>query len=323
MQLNIFKTKLFAVLILILLCGETNIALAGDYRMYFTQPMSILVNGTGTTPVATNMFTTQSQDSQSPNDIGDPGMKYGLTYPSGSAGAVVINGNTAYPVKGVPGLYYSLGLSVNGGDITYAPNSAYSAFFYPNNPDKPALYTAYEIFTTYAGTTIQPGTYQINQTAGYFSGQMKGALSAFPYGTIYNTNTITVTASTCQLQTPRDISIQWPSMSPSEVQSYSAEVKPAAIQTICQADNINILVTVSSSNGSNDAANGIVNTNKANLGLKLTWASDGQPVILDQQRDFGRGLTRDFTINAQPVGTGGGISGGDFTSDVTVTFEYR
>lgn len=143
---------------------------------------------------------------------------------------------------------------------------------------------------------------------------------------IYFSANITITQSTCSIATAHDMAFVWLSLSPSQIANGSAETQTAPITMSCTGNAVPVAVTVSSNTGSYDAANGLIKTDKANLGLKLTWAGSGRPVALDSAFEFPSTgePTEDFSVNAQPVALGGGaINAGDFSATVTVSFDYH
>lgn len=137
-----------------------------------------------------------------------------------------------------------------------------------------------------------------------------------------------VANSTCQIITAHNMAFVWTSLSPSEISNGSAESKTAPVTMQCSnAGGIEpVAVTFTSSGGTYDAAQGIVKTNLANLGLQLTWASNGQPVVMDKEITFPAlsTSTEDLSVNAKPVQLGStSVGGGSFSTQVTMNVEYR
>jgi type 1 fimbria pilin len=180
---------------------------------------------------------------------------------------------------------------------------------------------------------IVPGVYSLNTEIGrLYSQQDNGSIFSGSFAvtdSIYLNTTLTVLASSCLLQTPRNIAIAWPTLTPSVIKNNAAESKVANIVVGCEDNNSHpMTVTVTGSEGNESVANGIVKTSTKDLGLQLSWVNNGQPIPLSQPMDINPGaagnLTQDFSIAAKPVATGNGhISAGDFSSNVTVTFEYH
>ncbi len=169
------------------------------------------------------------------------------------------------------------------------------------------------------------GSFVVNQKIA----DVKGCLNSEAYGTLNISNmTITISDSACAIATSHNMAFIWPSVSPSQLQNGSAEIMNAPVRMDCSnsGGTYPVAVTFSSKNGNYDAANGIVKTNHENLGLQLTWASTGKPIPQGTEIDFPgtSNLSEDFSVNAKPVQTGSGvITGGDFSTSVTMSIEYR
>ncbi len=145
---------------------------------------------------------------------------------------------------------------------------------------------------------------------------------------IYLTSlTLVITKETCAVTTSHDMAFYWTDLTPNEISNGNAQIKNAPISLSCNNSNVGPLqVTITSSQGANSVANGVINTDLLNLGIKLTWASNGLPVALETPIDFpaATSSTEDLSINAQPVQTGSGTVGaGDFSTAVTMNIEYR
>lgn len=150
---------------------------------------------------------------------------------------------------------------------------------------------------------------------------------------LYLNLTFNVSNSSCLITTPHNAIFNWPGISPSEIRNGSVPVQTAPVTMSCSSSGAEemitrpVAITFTSTDGSADAANGIIKTDKANLGLKLTWHSNGQPVQLDKVNEFPAvaAKTVDFSVDAQPVALNSPntISGGSFATTVTMTVEYR
>ncbi len=136
-----------------------------------------------------------------------------------------------------------------------------------------------------------------------------------------------ITKETCAVTTSHDMAFYWTDLTPNEITNGNSQIKSAPISLSCNNSNVGPLqVTITSSQGANSVANGVINTDLLNLGIKLTWASNGLPVALETPIDFpaATSSTEDLSINAQPVQTGSGTVGaGDFSTAVTMNIEYR
>lgn len=150
----------------------------------------------------------------------------------------------------------------------------------------------------------------------------------------YNLNiNLNVSNSSCLITTPHDAVFNWPGISPSEIRNGSVAVQTAPVTMSCTSSAKEgvvarpVAITFTSSNGSQDAANGIIKTDKENLGLQLTWHSNGQPIAQDKVIEFPAiaSATEDFSVDAKPVLINGTqqITGGSFATTVTMSVEYR
>lgn len=145
--------------------------------------------------------------------------------------------------------------------------------------------------------------------------------------------TFNVSNSSCLITTPHDAVFNWPGISPSEIRNGSVAVQTAPVTMTCTNSGEEgviarpVAITFTSSNGSEDAANGIIKTDKENLGLQLTWHSNGQPIPQDKVIEFPAlaSATEDFSVDAKPVAINGTqqITGGSFATTVTMSVEYR
>ncbi|POZ17535.1 hypothetical protein C3Z09_07325 [Lelliottia aquatilis] len=189
-------------------------------------------------------------------------------------------------------------------------------------PDKSQLIVS--LATQNSGTKFT-GTFSIYTQIGSINACNDGSNS---FGRIVINMTVTVSNSTCEISTSHNMAFFWPSLSPSSIQNGSAEMKNAPVRMDCTnaTGAFPVAVTFNSTNGSYDAANGIVKTNHENLGLQLTWANTGKPIPQNTEIDFPAtsNMSEDFSVNAIPVQLGSGeITGGDFSTSVTMSIEYR
>ena len=138
--------------------------------------------------------------------------------------------------------------------------------------------------------------------------------------------TIIINSATCTVSTAHDMNFTWPQLSPSQIENGSAEVKNAPISMSCSTTDENkpVTVTVTSANGYANASDGVINTNKSNLGIKLTWADSGEAIPLNKGLLMNAYNGSNFSINAKPVSTSSEkISAGDFETTVTISFDYH
>lgn len=144
---------------------------------------------------------------------------------------------------------------------------------------------------------------------------------------IYLSGTLTIAKTACNISTAHDMNYTWTPLSPSQIANGSAPVKKAPITMTCVGSSVPVTVTVTSSNGYADTQQGIIKTDMANLGVKLTWAKNDLPVLLNTAIDVPASseTTQDFSINALPVTSTGNtkVNGGDFNSTVTLAFDYH
>ncbi|NLS56146.1 fimbrial protein [Hafnia alvei] len=138
--------------------------------------------------------------------------------------------------------------------------------------------------------------------------------------------TIIINSATCAVSTAHDMNFTWPQLSPSQIENGSAEVKNAPIGMSCSTTDEKkpVTVTVTSANGYANASDGVINTNKSNLGIKLTWADSGEVIPLNKGLLMNAYNESNFSINAKPVSTSSKkISAGDFETTVTISFDYH
>lgn len=144
---------------------------------------------------------------------------------------------------------------------------------------------------------------------------------------VYLSGTLTIAKTACNISTAHDMNYTWTPLSPSQIANGSAPVKKAPITMTCVGSAVPVTVTVTSSNGYADTQQGIIKTDMANLGVKLTWAKNDLPVLLNTAIDVPASseTTQDFSINALPVTSTGNtkVNGGDFNSTVTLAFDYH
>ncbi|WP_279204677.1 fimbrial protein [Obesumbacterium proteus] len=144
---------------------------------------------------------------------------------------------------------------------------------------------------------------------------------------VYVSGYVTVARTACHISTGHDMIYTWTPLSPSQIGNGSAPVKNTPITMKCVGATVPVTVTVTSSNGYADSQQGVIKTNMENLGVKLTWARNGFPVLLNTAIEFPASseTTTDFSINALPVTTTSNmkVNGGDFDAMVTVAFDYH
>lgn len=140
---------------------------------------------------------------------------------------------------------------------------------------------------------------------------------------------INVANSSCQIITQHNLAYFWTSISPSEIANGSVPSKLAEITMSCSNGGgaSPVAVTFTSTHGSYDAENGIIKTDHADLGMQLVWGKNGQPIPMDKVIEFPAiaSSTEDFSVSAKPVKLreAGAIAGGEFSTMVTMTIEYR
>jgi len=137
--------------------------------------------------------------------------------------------------------------------------------------------------------------------------------------------TVNLIATSCVVDTDKTIDIRWDALTSKDIINNLAEEKVATIGVTCNSSQTPIKISVASGNGSYDAAGGIAKTSRDNLGLKLTWQDNGQPVDLSTARkDTLYTNSKNYNIVAKPVRyNDGAIALGEFANTVTVNFEYR
>lgn len=311
-------------------------ALAFPY-VYFTTPFNVLINSAGKSIDNSNVFSTVAHlDAFNPGE--DPGpYQYCMRVNTTDGTTKTIDGRPAYKLTAtgtgvIPNVWFSLGIRENGTD-TYATlnNTRSTMVCVPpfTNSNIPQDITLVLVISTQGNKAATPGTYQLSSIVGnlYLYGESDG--TSIDRGFVEIDTSLTITSSACSVQTSRDISVAWPSLTPSDIKNNAADNKPTTITVACEDTNSHpMTVTVTGSNGSSNSDSGIVNTSAKDLGLQLTWASNDQPIPLGEPISFDPGADgkkkQDLSIAAKPVATGdGNIPAGDFATDVTVTMEYR
>ncbi|PKA28644.1 hypothetical protein CWR41_01335 [Cedecea lapagei] len=136
--------------------------------------------------------------------------------------------------------------------------------------------------------------------------------------------TVNLRVTACLVTTDKNYDLRWPSLTPSEIINNQADELNADVSITCNGGPTPVKISAASSNGAYDAAGGIIKTNSENLGIKLKWQDNQQPVSLASPRTDTLSGTKNYNIVAQPVRYGSGnISGGEFSSTVTLSIEYR
>lgn len=341
--LRIKKSSLLAMCLGMFSLTLFNSEQASARDFYFNTALTVLTNTHGQTSSHGSLFSI-SIVATSPAEAGvEPYTAYNNCIgPVSPYATTTIDGTPAYSLSSktgvmINGVFYSLGLR-SGGMEAYS-SAGVDAYHWACTPSFTDINTHQKMdillkIGTDGTVPITPGVYSVNTLLGtLYAQQGEGSIgsggSVTPTDDIYLNTTLTVLASSCLLQTPKDIAIAWPTLTPSVIKNNAAESKAANISVACEDTNSHpITVTVTGSEGNESAANGIVKTSTEGLGLQLTWVNNGQPIPLNQPMDFNPGaagnLTQDFSIAAKPVAiNSGSISAGDFSSNVTVTFEYR
>jgi len=171
-----------------------------------------------------------------------------------------------------------------------------------------------------------PGTYKYSGTLGQVEAYDKTSGDYYKWlGKVTLNVTVNLKATTCVVDTDKTIDIRWDALTSKDIINNLAEEKVATIGVTCNSSQTPIKISVASGNGSYDAAGGIAKTSRDNLGLKLTWQDNAQPVDLSTARkDTLYTTSKNYNIVAKPVRyNDGAIALGEFANTVTVNFEYR
>lgn len=225
---------------------------------------------------------------------------------------------TGYKVKGAKGFYLSLGIRDSTGD-----NYGYGVRpMYSHDRHFQIIFT---IFTPDDGTD-QIGEANVSGKIGFISSKDFS-------GEVNNTNVnidmnISIKESACVIQNSLNQAYRWDNISPSEIMNGSVAKKRAPITIQCSGTELgSTMFKLTADTGSADDNNGILKTDLDNLGIKLTWAKDGNAIPFNQEMVYpGDTSTNlgDYSIDAQPVSINGGtIAGGTFHGAATLLIEYR
>jgi len=309
--------------IVILIFIVLNVPMAGADASYIISGVVHMNESEGVVmPVDANLFVTS-------NIKLNPNLFYGvnpLAYPPFSTNGSKYKGVYAHTEKNIPGLYVTFGYRYSGGDVFIKNGNTY--LMLPDGVDNTNLIIS---FFTENGVTIPPGEYLIVGSGVMMLAEFTDAAAtniANMYMMDLNLQLI-VTATSCSVTTPKNVSINWPSVSVTDIKNGSATEKTAPVTVNCQGTGTTspMDVFLSSNNGSADAQGGVINTSSNNLGLKLTWADGGAAIPLDSTFQLpapAAGSTKNLAIVAKPVATGTGqIAGGDFNTTLTMTIQYH
>jgi type 1 fimbria pilin len=163
----------------------------------------------------------------------------------------------------------------------------------------------------------------------FISGLVASILSQGYLKTNINANVnIHVQESTCTMQNSLNQAFYWNNISPSEISNGTVTKQRAPITILCSGAEIqSIGLNVKGDSGVYDANNGIIKTDLPNLGVKLTWARDNLPVVLNKDIVYppsAQTNQADYSIDAQPVHVGTEpIPAGSFSGVATVEIQYR
>lgn len=318
LPMNFIKTVMF-----IFMVSNVQVAVATVIAIHY--PVSGVANMNESAgvvmPVDANLFVTS-------NIKLNPNLFYGInplsSYPLTTNGSKY-KGVYAHSISSIPGLYSAFGYRYSGGDVMMKNANILSL---PTSTDNASLIIS---FFTENGVNVLPGEYPIvgsdvETLMEYSDAAETILLNAY---TLDLNLKLIVTATSCSVTTPKNISINWPSLSVSDIKNGSAAGKTAPVTVDCEGTGTTepMDVFLSSNNGSADAPGGVINTSSNNLGLKLTWADGGAAIPLDSTFKLplpATGSTKNLAIVAKPVATGTGqIAGGDFNTTLTMTIQYH
>lgn len=131
-----------------------------------------------------------------------------------------------------------------------------------------------------------------------------------------------VKVDTCVIKTGKNLVVHWPDITPSDIMTGSVSELQTPITYNCLSP-VSVIVTVTSNNG---GTGNVINTSLAGLGIKLGWVNNKSTVI-NLNGPYTYHLPAgdsDFSVSAIPVHVGSApISGGNFTSAATVSFQYN
>lgn len=149
-------------------------------------------------------------------------------------------------------------------------------------------------------------------------------------GVYLDSLTVNYIETSCGINAKQGSTVNWPSLYKGDIINGNVESRPYSLSLICgdaSAPPLPINISFSSTNGFADAANGIVKTNLANLGLKLSWANPAlPPLVLDQVNHSTLSGVGDYTVMAKPVKLSNvtdALQAGQFDTTVTMNIEFE
>lgn len=172
-------------------------------------------------------------------------------------------------------------------------------------------------------------SYNVPDPVLYAAFQNEGFSTDHPLAYLDNM-TVNYIETSCGIKSKQGSVINWPSLYKADIINGTVESKPYSLSLICGKESdtpLPIDISFSSTNGFSDAANGIVRTNLANLGLKLSWANPAlPPLMLDQVNHSMLSGVGDYTVMAKPVklsASADTLQAGQFDTTVTMNIEFQ
>ncbi|WMY75569.1 fimbrial protein [Buttiauxella selenatireducens] len=181
----------------------------------------------------------------------------------------------------------------------------------------------------FAPTSKSSMTYTVPDPVAYVS---VGAENySIDYPAIYlDSFTVTYTETSCGIKSKQGSVINWPALYKTDIVNGTAESKPYSLSLICGNESdpaLPVNISFTSTHGFADAANGIVKTNLANLGLKLSWVNPAlTPLALDQVNKSMLAGVGDYSVLAKPVKLSKStdtLQSGQFDTTVTMNIEFQ
>lgn len=216
------------------------------------------------------------------------------------------------------GLGIEMYLSTDAGTDTYFASAMPVSANFPASTDFTINLGLYLVSTT--GGVITAGEHHFS---GFYGDIMAGNDILIALGS-FNINVI---LTSCRITTPSAVTMDWGSVSSAEIVSGEVETRTANIGIYCGEIQTPVSISFASSNGYVNASEGIIRTSveENNLGLQLTWESNGLPIVMNEKISDVILGSKNFNVVGKPVPINPSqpIRAGDFTGNITMMFAYR
>lgn len=184
-----------------------------------------------------------------------------------------------------------------------------------------------------AGDESGSVVYNVGQSVGQISVELinpKKILNYTPFydAVILDSLTVNYTVSSCGINSKSSF-VDFGDIYKIDIIHGNVATRPFAVTLICGDENSPpspVNITFSATNGFNDTARGIVNTNIQGLGLQLSWKNSAlPPLVLNQVNHSTLSGIGDYSVLAKPVTTLAShvLSAGKLDTSVTMNIEFQ